>query len=165
MTEFKEGDKVYVVSKDSLPKIYSLVECTHYADRYPLGLAEALDTFTRDGKLTVNSTIPSLVLATQENYEMLCKLFPDTPWEKPHKQPTPREIIEKMLNDGWEAVPCFVRDDESDTSARRLIEEVTSSKYSPYYDGMFDWKYSQPYDPKTDKLIVDYVDGEVILED
>lgn len=163
MTEFKAGDKVYILLGGYPPKIYPLVECIH-SEKHPLGLISTLDTFTKDGKFTVDSAIPSLVLATQENYEMLCKLFPDTPWEEPHKKPTPREIVERMLEDGWKSVPCYVKDNERNAPVRRLIEEVTLGRYSPYYDGMFEWRFCKPYDPKTDKVIVDYVDGEVILE-
>lgn len=100
MTEFKAGDRVYNLSNTYSANICTLVETIHVSKRYPLGIVDSPDTFTTDGKYTTKSAIQSLVLATQENYEMLCKLFSDTPWERPPEQPTPKEVIQAMLDDG-----------------------------------------------------------------
>lgn len=99
MTEFKAGDRVYNLSDTFSANICTLVENPR-SSRYPLGIVDLPDTFTIDGKFATKSAIQSLALATQENYEMLCKLFPDTPWERPPKQPTPKEVTQAMLDDG-----------------------------------------------------------------
>lgn len=85
--EFKAGDKVYCLGHDWETKIYT-VELAASASHYPVAI-ETRDTFTVEGKLYESSEVPSLVYATKENYDLLCKLFPNQAWEKPHELPKP----------------------------------------------------------------------------
>lgn len=96
--EFKAGDKVYCLGHDWETKIYT-VERAVYASQYPVAI-ETNDTFTVEGKLYKYSEVPSMVYATKENYDLLCKLFPNQAWERPPEQPTPKEVIQAMLDDG-----------------------------------------------------------------
>ncbi|AKG13491.1 hypothetical protein [Moraxella bovoculi] len=163
MTKFNAGDKVYCIAGRYLPKVYTLEDFTHDPE-FPLIVVETSCTFTADGKSYSNSTIPALIPATKENYKLLCKIFPDLTWEKPPKKPTPKKLITKMLNDGWESVPCYVRDSPKTKYKQALIQDILQEADFPYYDNKFSWKYAKPFDTKTGKLIIDYIDGKVILE-
>ncbi|ANB91463.1 hypothetical protein MOVS_05135 [Moraxella ovis] len=162
MTQFKAGDRVYCLAYTYSPRIY-ILEDFNASSENPL-LIRDRDTFTLDGRINIKASIPSLVLATEKNYKMLCEIFPDITWEEPHKQPTARELIIKMLNDGWKAVPCYVRDNCQIDYQQTLIQEVIPDMHFPYLNGKVVWADAKPFDPKTGKKIVDYIDGKVILE-
>lgn len=86
--------------------------------------------------------------ATQEWYEKLSYVYPNL--EKPPIKKSPKEIIQAMLDDGWNNVPVIYREFEHECIgyANRTYATITTI----------------PFDPKTGKLIADYIDGKVVLE-
>lgn len=75
-------------------------------------------------------------------------------------------LIQDMLND-WDYVPCKVSDSNipfSDMSDADLISSIHYSNNTVEFRSLgCSWVYAIPFDPKTGKQIIDYVDGEIIL--
>lgn len=91
--KFKVGDKVYI------PNIKNL--CTIKNDE---------KVITSDGQYYCNlsdSHDLCFVLATQENYEMLCKLYPHIEFEAPPKPLSGDDIVKAMLKKGIKNVLCL----------------------------------------------------------
>ena len=91
--EFKAEDKVYI------PNIKNL--CTIRNDE---------KVITSDGQYYCNlsdSHDLCFVLATQENYEMLCKLYPHIEFEAPHKLLSGDALVKAMLAKGIKNVLCL----------------------------------------------------------
>ena len=57
---------------------------------------------------------PDLFHATQENYELLCKLMPWVNFEQPPKELKGSELARAMLEKGWNLVPCVISDISDD---------------------------------------------------
>ena len=91
--KFKVGDKVYI------PNIKNL--CTIRNDG---------KVITSDGQYYCNlsdSHDLCFVLATPENYEMLCKLYPHIEFEAPPKPLSGDDIVKAMLKKGIKNVLCL----------------------------------------------------------
>ena len=91
--KFKVGDKVYI------PNIKNL--CTIRNDG---------KVITSDGQYYCNlsdSHDLCFVLATQENYEMLCKLYPHIEFEQVPKPLSGDDIVRAMLKKGIKNVLCL----------------------------------------------------------
>ena len=91
--EFKAGDKVYI------PNIKNL--CTIRNDE---------KVITSDGQYYCNlsdSHDLCFVLATQENYEMLCKLYPHIKFEQVPKPLSGDALVKAMLAKGIKNVLCL----------------------------------------------------------
>lgn len=91
--KFKVGDKVYI------PNIKNL--CTIRNDE---------KVITSDGQYYCNlsdSHDLCFVLATPENYEMLCKLYPYIKFEQPPKPLSGDDIVKAMLKKGIKNVLCL----------------------------------------------------------
>ena len=91
--KFKAGDKVYI------PNIKNL--CTIRNDG---------EVITSNGQYYCNlsdSHYLCFVLATQENYEMLCKLYPHIEFEQPPKPLSGDELVRAMLKKGIKNVLCL----------------------------------------------------------
>ena len=92
--------------------------------------------------------------ATQENYEMLCKLYPHIEFEQPPKEITGSDLCRAMLDKGWHLVPCVVSD-ISDSDALNndnccLVDEWWVGSFdSCFNSGDYSYKYAVPFDPKT----------------
>ena len=150
MSNFKVGDKVYCLMNDGKTKIYT-VEQDVSVGHYPIAI-ETGTTFTVEGKLYESSDIPSLIHATKENYDLLCELFPNQAWEEPHKPKTPREVIQAMLDDGWDNVPVVYLENDGKECLGYANKTYLSMS-------------ATPFNPETGKQIVDYIDGNVVLGD
>lgn len=123
------------------------------------------DSFTENGRRSIFSLNPCIFPATQEWYERLVVIYPNL--EKPPKRKGSKEIIQAMLDDGWDCVPCYVHDENktpNKNNRREIISEARNYSNYPFVTDTVAWKYAIPFDPKTGKTIVDYVDGEVVLE-
>lgn len=89
--------------------------------------------------------------ATQENYEILCKLYPHIEFEKPPKPITGNDLTKGMFERGDFAVVCKC----SDTSESSAITFSPLRLIVGYSNGRFEenngkcWNYAVPYDPKT----------------
>ena len=146
--KFKVGDKVYI------PNIKNL--CTIRNDE---------KVITSDGQYYCNlsdSHDLCFVLATQENYEMLCKLYPHIEFERPTKPLTGSDLTRAMLDKGWKFVPCYVHDASDDEAMNRkhyvsVKKETPRSGYNFSGTGANDWKYAVPIDPKTGEPLTESV--------
>lgn len=112
------------------------------------------------------NNMPIIFPATQEWYDKLVPVYKDL--EKPIVKKTSKEIIQAMLEDEWDAVPCYVHNDNKTPdyrNRRELILEVRGYGKYPFYSDTTPWKYATPFNPRTGKVIVDYVNGKEILEE
>jgi hypothetical protein len=90
--KFKVGDKVYI------PNIKNL--CTIRNDG---------KVITSDGQYYCNlsdSHDLCFVLATPENYEMLCKLYPHIEFEAPPKELMGSDLVRDLIKKGWKDFAC-----------------------------------------------------------
>ena len=159
---FKAGDKVYYPKVSN--KILTVQEHGHRT--YNLSVARRLDCFyfTTDGKDNVVDSNPSFFPATQEWYEKLVQIYPEL--EPPPKRKEPREVIEMMLKAGYDGVPCKTEY----TQYRFICTNVSDDPHFPFVyddDGGEDNAFSSaiPYHCETGKVIIDYADGKLVLED
>ena len=164
--KFKAGDKVYYPLITG--KILTLAE-NDEDTTYPLEIRYGSyhDTFTYEGKEFMDALTPTIFHATSENHELLSKLYPDLKFEAPPKRKTSKEIIQAMLDDRWKQIPCIVSDIKEipvNLFSTDLLVKLELGDF-PYICTGAHWRYAQPFDPRTGKTIIDYVDGEVILED
>lgn len=87
----------------------------------------------------------------------------------PPKHINPKQIIQAMLESGWVGVACYVNDVDkrpSKYNKKDLIVSVKDDSFEHIYSGNYcNWKYANPFDPETGKVIIDFVDGKVVLED
>lgn len=162
--EFKAGDKVYCPSEQV--QIYTLKagDCR----TYPLVIEGdySIKSFTLYGQRYSGDPMPSILHATPENHEMLCKLY-GVEFEAPPKPKTPKEIIQAMLNSGWDCVTCYVSDFRTNPSKRdkkTLIKSIDGTRKFPFLDDYCSWIYATPFDLSTGRVIIDFVDGEIVTE-
>ena len=82
-------------------------------------------------------------------------------------KPTPKKVIQKMLDDGWSCVPCAVSEEDLPFSEMIYMDLIScinhTQSVTPFGSSVDSWVYAIPFDPKTSKQIIDYVDGEIIL--
>ena len=118
--EFKAGDKVYI------PNIKNL--CTIRNDE---------KVITSDGQYYCNlsdSHDLCFVLATQENYEMLCKLYPHIEFEVPPKPLSGSDLCFKKLKSGKKLVVCAVSDLSDEKAIERFcIRVIKDCGPAPYH--------------------------------
>lgn len=145
--KFKDGDLVYCPDIDNR---------VHTLESYDKNLAiyynrrDNCEVFYFDGT-SRKSYAPRIFHATQENYELLSKLYPNIAFEPPPKRKEPKEIIKVMLESGWYRVPVVA-------DGCLYFVNSTINHISRNWDNVY------PFDPKTGKTIIDFVDGEVVLE-
>ena len=101
--------------------------------------------------------------ATQENYEMLCNLYPHIEFEQPTKPLTGSDLCRAMLDKGWKYVPCYV----SNTSDKNAVElDDCGVIYTVNHNGNFQdgygetWCHVVPFDPRTGEPLTEAVLGE-----
>lgn len=151
-SKFKAGDWVYYPVKGC--ELYKVVKVAK-DDIYPVILTGA--TFTKDGLAYSGEKAPSIFHATEENHELLSKLY-GVDFEKPPLRGS--ELTKKLLDSGWKCVPCYVHDG-SDTSAIRdtLVRVITkvNDNNEFFTENAFGWRYAVPIDPKTGKELTQEV--------
>lgn len=76
---FKVGDLVYVIDRDTRAHILRKTRC----ELYPMQVN--VRSFTTEGKLYESNIIPTLVHATEKNRKRLNKLF-GVEFEKPNRE-------------------------------------------------------------------------------
>ena len=101
--------------------------------------------------------------ATQENYEMLCKLYPHIKFERPPL--TGSDLARVMLDKGWVSVPCYISD-SSDTHAlerqTRTVAVITGidkdhPSFFVYGSGKSFISHAVPFDPRTSEPLTEAV--------
>lgn len=156
--DFNIGDKVYY--PDISNEILILEKTTNPSHPFKVTLEHGVTrSFTTDGRRLYFNEKPSIFPATQEWYDKLVHVYPDL--EKPPKRKSPVEIILAMVAD-WHYIPCRVSDDDFDYVD--LISSIVVGD-KPLFVGSKEWKFAVPFDPQTNKNIIDFVDGKIVLED
>lgn len=154
MSTFNAGQSVYYPQATNKVLVLKSTEKSNSTRplKVELGVYSNLPlTFFSDGRHSEQSVSPVIFHATQENYELLSKLYPNVSFEPPPKRKEPREIIKAMLKSGWECVPCIF------TNENGTKQIVIARRFDETNKAI-------PFDPKTGKTIIDFVDGEVVLE-
>ena len=132
--EFSVGDKVYKFGDADVKTILEVFEYGYMnLSNYPHSINHE-----------------SICYATQENYEMLTKLYPHIEFEQPPKEITGSDLCIAMLDKGWHLVPCVVSDisdtDALDNDNVCLVDEWW---FGSFNSGDYSYKYAVPFDPKT----------------
>lgn len=103
--------------------------------------------------------------ATQENYEMLCNLYPHIKFEQPPKMLTGSDLTRAMVDKGWKYVLCYISD-SSDTHAlerqTRTIAVITGThedhpSFFVYGSGKSFISHAVPFDPRTSEPLTEAV--------
>lgn len=156
---FKVGNKVYCpsISNDVLTLSSSS------SSSYPVRIDGA--TFTTDGRVYTSEPNPSIFPVTQEWYDKLVHVYPNL--EKPPVKKSSEEIIQDMLDDGNEGVLCWLSDKceyPDNSCAMGVVHRLSDDMFVCDADGL--WIYATPIMPikSLKQTIIDYVDGEVVLE-
>lgn len=142
---FKKGDWVYCpMTTNKVMQVSSRLNIQYQGID---GTNNTIGVY-RGGKWSKQHHNPVIFPATQEWYEKLVPIYPDL--EPPPKRKDPKQVIQAMLDDGWKNVPVIYweRGNECIGYANQVYLTMTAT----------------PFDPKTGKTIIDYVNGEVILE-
>ena len=100
--------------------------------------------------------------ATQENYEMLCKIYPHIEFEKPPVILRGSDLCRAMLERGDKYAPCYVHDRSDDEAIDRkqyvtVTNETPKSGYNFSSTGANDWKYAVPIDPRIGEPLTEEV--------
>lgn len=171
--KFKVGDKVYCLRLgNKIFTVHQKKDC-HDMDNLWVGIVGGRSVnfdnsgishdLLRKGQQVVTH-------ATTENYEMLSKLYPNTEFEAPPKRKTPQELIQAMLESGkWHLVNYRIYGNAqqalNDTPKNKVI---TKSQYDVIdfkdYFNKYAYCNVEVIDPKTGKVIIDYIDGEIVTE-
>lgn len=165
--EFKAGDKVYC-PKLSL-KMLEVIKNEYDEPDLSVTFNNDYVDFDECGKEVVWNKVEVVFHATPENHEMLCKLY-GVEFEAPPKPKTPKEVIQAMLDDGWEYVPLLtpITDDETEEITRLFPVLVSKSMWQnpkiTHEIHALLFQNGVPVDPKTGKIIIDYIDGEIVTE-
>lgn len=162
--EFKVGDLVYCPAINN-----KISKITKESEESYIFLSNA-GWFKNTG-LNQNG-MPVIFHATQENYELLSKLYPNVTFEPPPKHKEPREIIEAMLDFGYHGVLCEIEMvDEDDDSIVRCyrydyVREVLDDKiiFSNSEIDNDNLKFVSPFHQKHEMRIIDFIDGRCVLE-
>ena len=158
---FGQGDRVYCPIVGG--GIYTL-DFEHYDHKVAFAFDGVCYQFDMRGRLRSGDHAPSIVHATQDNYELLSKLYPSVCFERPKKLNVHTPTIQKMLDRGWDSVPCVVFNDVHDYPCRvaAYIKRVRDDgQCVDTQDGV--WRWAIPIDPRTGNKIIDYVDDEPVL--
>lgn len=160
--EFKVGDKVYC-PKLSL-KMLEVIKNEYDEPDLSVTFNNDYVDFDECGKEVVWNKVEVVFHATPENHEMLCKLY-GVEFEAPPKPKTPKEVIQAMLDDGWVSVSCYVSNCKgrpNENNFGDLIISVNGEKFKSC--GVMYWDCASPVDPRTGKIIIDYIGGEIVTE-
>ena len=142
-TKFKEGDMVYLIGFDCL-KPYKLISrgVDYFTMKFKVEVAnDVFETFTEDGKFIAYNATPRIVLATEENRQMLNKLL--CVEYEPLKL-TGSDLAKKLLKDKPQT--CYVSDNSDDyaksSSGVVLIVEYENDRFIS--KSGVGWKFAVP---------------------
>ena len=158
---FKVGDKVYYPAvTNKILQVDSALRISY------IGTDEFVTCsgLNSDGKFHSYHQNPSYFPATLEWYEKLVHAYPNL--EKPPVKKSSKEVIQAMLDDGWVGVPCYMSNYDKNPHRHRAIDiilEIRESIDFIFRTDVVSWRYATPFDPQTGKVIIDYIDGKVVL--
>ena len=105
----------------------------------------------------------TICYATQENYEMLCKLYPHIEFELPPKEITGSDLTKGMFERGDFAVVCKCSNigeySAIAASPLRLITEYSEGRFLDNTGHL--WEYAIPYDHKTNLPLTEDVLNDI----
>lgn len=173
---FKVGDLVYCPSISSeiltikvLPIDVMVFDITHSISRNDCGFVSYLNNgaiIRLNNGFCMKTHCPKIIHATQQNYELLSKLYPNVEFEPPPKRKEPKEIIKAMLGSGkWYLVNYRGYGKIGNPPKNKTVtkEQFEKLDMNCYFDKNA-YANVEVFCPKTGKTIIDFVDGEVILE-
>ena len=132
VAKFEVGDKVYCSLLDFIDTVQAVMN-----DKTLFSVA---------GRYMSVSTCCH---ATQENYEMLCKLFPHIHFEKPPAVLKGSDLCRAMLERGDKYVPCYVGDASEKEAEEGQNEKFVTSFKNDEFIAIDYWKYAVPFDSRT----------------
>lgn len=156
---FQAGQKAYCPWLNAGRLV--LLESNH-ADYLFAETVKGRQYFNNDGtSVDVTSHAqPDLFHATQENYELLCKLMPWVNFEAPPKSLTGSDLCRAMLNKGWKYVPCFVSNESDDFAQKMKLTDLIfalDGDRSKEFVGDDVWRYAVPIDLRTGEPLTEAV--------
>lgn len=180
--KFKIGDLVYCPSISSeiltikvLPTDVMVFDITHSISRNDCGFVSYLNNgaiVRLDNGCCMKTHCQKIVHATQENYELLSKLYPNVAFEPPSKRKESKDIIKAMLESGYHGVLCQIamvdEDDDNivhcyryDYALEVLDDKIIFSNCTMYNDEL---NLVDPFHQKSGMEIVDFVNGKIVLQ-
>lgn len=147
-TTFKVGDKVYKFGEDDVKNVLEVFEYRYMSiSNYPH---------------RVNHE--TICHATQENYELLCKLYPHIQFELPPSPLTGSDLTKIMFERGDFTVVCKCSNEsESVASTHSPLRLIVGHIDGMFHDNAgFCWAYTIPYDHKTNLPLTEDVLNEAI---
>lgn len=149
--KFKEGDMVYLIGFGCLKPHKLLATSDDYSImKFKVEvISNIFETFTEDGKFLTIDTTPSIVLATEENRQMLNKLF-GVEYE-PVKL-TGSDLAKKLLKDKPQT--CYMSDTSDDIAlSNKCIDLIAKFENGDFItmSGVH-WKFAVPCDSHGDVL-------------
>lgn len=147
--EYKAGDKVYAppIGTD----IYTLEngDSDSYAVKIP-----HVESFTLDGKLMRVHKLPTLFPVTEENHQLLSKLY-GVEFKKPSLRGS--ELTKKLLENGWDCVPCWGSNCSDEHARQYKCKDIVYSLKSGSFcfENSMSCNFAVPFDPRTGKELTD----------
>ena len=141
--KFKEGDMVYLIESDCL-KPHKLISTgdDYSTMKFKVEVANGFfATFTEDGKFLTDNATPSIVLATEENRQMLNKLLGV---EYEPVQLTGSDLAKKLLKDKPQT--CYMSDISDDIALSDACIDVIAKFENGGFITMSGvrWRYAVP---------------------
>lgn len=164
--EFKVGDLVYCPSI-SLNVLEVLpVDDWQMKKKTPIRLPTINDNivlFLTELGVDIYSKMPVIVHATQQNYELLSKLYPNVSFEPPPKRKEPKDVIQAIINSNYKFIACINKsvDVEKHPLDGMGIFSAHTLKTIDYEKLIGELV---PFDLETGRVIVDFMDGKPVLE-
>ena len=147
--EFSVGDKVYVGLTGKIAQVTEIID------------DDVVNIANKNNEVRV--LIPHICHATQENYEMLCKLYQHIEFEQPPKEITGSDLTKWMFERGDFAVVCKCSNigeySAIASSPLRLITEYSKGRFLDNTGRL--WGYAVPCDPKTNLPLTEDVLNDI----
>ena len=140
--KFKEGDMVYLIGFDCL-KPHKLISTSgEYLDGWlKVEKGDSFRLFTKNGRSSIDDTTPSIVLATEENRQMLNKLL-GVEYEPVKLKGS--ELAKKLLKDKPQT--CYVSDVSDDYASSNNCFDLIAKFENDRFITMsgIRWKFAVP---------------------
>lgn len=161
--KFKEGDLVYNLNSDN--SIHKVHFSTSKSTNNPLLVTNPdgiTDAYTKDGRLSYESPLPSLILATEKNRKALVTIFGDVfqTVEEYESMTNPFNTINSLIEEqgfAWCGVSLTSLEDarrSAENNLFKITDAVNESGINEFYDTKDRvYTYAVPIDPNTGEEI------------